>query len=134
MQSTKLNPQPSSAGLQNGGAEASAEWVFMHMEDPDFNDPLPVPGASASAPSGDVSSGGGGGGGGGPVDAEAVGVLAGMGFTEPQAEAALKVLAVLTHARAYHSAKRLQPVDGTLSASGCPFEPLSAGKVFCRSA
>mmetsp|Transcript_7420 Transcript_7420/g.21943 ORF Transcript_7420/g.21943 Transcript_7420/m.21943 type:complete len:903 (+) Transcript_7420:355-3063(+) len=74
----------------NGGAEASAEWVFMHMEDPDFNDPLPVPGASASAPSGDVSSGGGGGGGGGPVDAEAVGVLAGMGFTEPQAEAALK--------------------------------------------
>ncbi len=72
---------------QNGGAEASAEWVFAHMEDPDFNDPLPAALAGSAAP-----AGGAGGSGGDPVDAEAVGVLAGMGFTAPQAEAALKVL------------------------------------------
>lgn len=30
----------------NAGAEAATEWVFAHMEDADFNDPLPEPGPS----------------------------------------------------------------------------------------
>lgn len=41
---------------KNAGAEAATEWVFAHMEDADFNDPLPAPGAAAA-------SGGGNGGG-----------------------------------------------------------------------
>lgn len=28
----------------NSSAEAATEWVFAHMEDPDFNSPLPEPG------------------------------------------------------------------------------------------
>jgi hypothetical protein len=28
----------------NSGSEAAMEWVFAHMEDPDFNDPLPPAG------------------------------------------------------------------------------------------
>ena len=37
------------------------EWVFAHMEDADFNDPLPPPGSEPAA------AGGGGGGGGGDL-------------------------------------------------------------------
>ena len=33
----------------NNNAEAAMEWVFGHMEDPDFNDPLPDPAAAAPA-------------------------------------------------------------------------------------
>jgi hypothetical protein len=32
----------------NNNAEAAMEWVFAHMEDPDFNDPLPPPAAAAA--------------------------------------------------------------------------------------
>eukprot|EP00976_Prorocentrum_cordatum_P064603 1177557-Prorocentrum_minimum.AAC.6 len=34
----------------NSSAEASMEWVFAHMEDPDFNDPLPPPGKRRHPP------------------------------------------------------------------------------------
>lgn len=27
--------------VNNSGVEAAMEWVLGHMEDPDFNDPLP---------------------------------------------------------------------------------------------
>lgn len=69
--------------LQNAGTEASAEWVFNHMGDADFNDPLPdANGAAAAAPAG----------GGLPAaDPAAVEQLAAMGFTSTQAEAALQV-------------------------------------------
>ena len=33
----------------SSGAEAAAEWVFAHMEDSDFNDPLPPPTAVTDA-------------------------------------------------------------------------------------
>jgi ubiquitin carboxyl-terminal hydrolase 5/13 len=29
---------------RNAGSEAAMEWVFSHMEDPDFNDPIVPPG------------------------------------------------------------------------------------------
>jgi hypothetical protein len=38
--------------IGNNNAEAAMEWVFAHMEDPDFNDPLPPPAAAAPAAAG----------------------------------------------------------------------------------
>merc|ERR1719274_141812 len=71
--------------VNNSNADAAMEWVFAHMEDADFNDPLPPPGAA------DAGGGGGGGGGGGAAaDPASVEMLGAMGFTPPQAEAALK--------------------------------------------
>lgn len=34
--------------VNNSGAEAAMEWLLTHMEDPDFNDPIPAP-AQANA-------------------------------------------------------------------------------------
>ena len=63
----------------NSSAEGAAEWVFAHMEDPDFNDPvLPVEAASAEVPSAE-----------GP-NPESLMMLTSMGFTEVHAAAALK--------------------------------------------
>lgn len=63
---------------KNSSAEASMEWVFAHMEDPDFNDPLPrveeTEDESSAAQFG----------------AEDIGSLTAMGFSDPQAKAALK--------------------------------------------
>ncbi len=56
----------------NAGAEAGMEYVFAHMNDPDFNDPIPT-----SAPE-NVA-----------VDSGSLGSLTSMGFTEKQAKAAL---------------------------------------------
>lgn len=80
--------------VQNAGVETSMEWVFAHMEDADFNDPLPDPeaAAAATAASGRGAGGGGGGGGGSSkADPEAIGQLSAMGFTDVQASAALQV-------------------------------------------
>lgn len=60
------------------------EWVLAHMEDPDFNNPLPEPSAA-------VGGGGGGGDSSPAADPEAVAMLSSMGFTDVQASAALKV-------------------------------------------
>lgn len=63
---------------KNSGPEASMEWVFAHMEDPGFNDPLPcvleTEGESNAA----------------LFRAEDIGSLTAMGFSDPQAKAALK--------------------------------------------
>lgn len=64
----------------NASAQASMEWVFAHMEDSDFNDPLPV--ASSTQ-------------GGNPASAEAAAIanianLTAMGFSEYHAKVALK--------------------------------------------
>eukprot|EP00965_Chrysotila_dentata_P185175 6112826-Pleurochrysis_carterae.AAC.1 len=50
------------------------EWVFAHLEDPDFNDPLPEPGAAPAAED----------------NSEQVAMLTAMGFSAEQAGAALK--------------------------------------------
>lgn len=60
------------------------EWVLAHMEDPDFNKPLPEPSAA-------VGGGGGGEDSSPAADPEAVAMLSSMGFTDAQASAALKV-------------------------------------------
>ena len=68
--------------VQNAGTEVSTEWVLAHMEDADFNDPLPEPSAGGNAPAAEAESG---------ADAESVALLSSMGFTDAQAAAALKV-------------------------------------------
>ncbi len=53
-------------------------WVFEHMEDPDFNEPLPAvtdAGAAGSDPE---------------PDPEAVATLASLGYSQAQARKALK--------------------------------------------
>lgn len=57
-------------------------WVLEHMGDADFNDPLPAP-SSVGAPSSAVDKGS-------PVNPEALVMLTSLGFTDRQAEAALK--------------------------------------------
>ncbi|GLD93328.1 hypothetical protein PINS_up001920 [Pythium insidiosum] len=59
----------------NASAEAAMEWIFSHMEDPDFNDP-PVAGANTKE---DGES----------FNMEHVSSLTAMGFTEDQAKCAL---------------------------------------------
>ena len=65
------------------------EWVLSHMEDADFNDPLPDTGQAAAA----ASAGGAAGTAGGQAaaDPESVAQLSAMGFTDTQAAAALQV-------------------------------------------
>ncbi|KAG7381586.1 Ubiquitin carboxyl-terminal hydrolase 13 [Phytophthora pseudosyringae] len=61
----------------NSNAEAAMEWIFSHMEDPDFNDP-PAPAGAAPKAEGDS------------VNMEHVSNLMAMGFAEPHAKCALK--------------------------------------------
>jgi len=61
----------------NANAEVAMEWIFSHMEDPDFNDP---PASADSAPKADGAS----------VNMEHVSNLMAMGFAEPHAKCALK--------------------------------------------
>ena len=69
----------------NSSAEGAAEWVFAHMEDPDFNDPPTIPGGAGGQSGADASAGVG------PQapDPANVAMLASMGFAENHATAAL---------------------------------------------
>jgi len=58
------------------------EWVLAHMEDADFNDPLPSPAAGGDTQQAAEAGAG---------DPESVALLSSMGFTDAQATAALKV-------------------------------------------
>lgn len=62
--------------VSNSGAEAAMEWVFAHMGDADFNDPLPAA-APAAAPAY-------------TADPEAVATCMSMGFDSAAATLALK--------------------------------------------
>jgi ubiquitin carboxyl-terminal hydrolase 5/13 len=64
----------------NASTEVSMEWVFAHMEDPDFNDPLPEPGAEPMATTTEAPA----------ANPESIMMLASMGFDEEAASAALK--------------------------------------------
>ncbi|VDC03208.1 unnamed protein product [Peniophora sp. CBMAI 1063] len=60
----------------NDNAEVAMEWLFAHMDDPDIDAPIQLPGAGARA---------------GPEpSAEQVAMLADMGFTSAQASKALR--------------------------------------------
>ena len=74
--------------VRNAGAESAAEWVFAHMEDPDFNDPY-VPVAEPSEATG-ASDASGPAGDGPRADASAVATLGAMGFAEAHAAVALR--------------------------------------------
>lgn len=65
---------------KNASAEASMEWVFAHMEDPDFNDPLPPADVNARNNLPVV----------GTQNLADIAQLTAMGFTEKHAKAALK--------------------------------------------
>ncbi|KAG2435345.1 hypothetical protein HXX76_007418 [Chlamydomonas incerta] len=75
------------AAVSNAGLEAAMEWLLGHLEDPDINDPLPAPGAApaaaatAAAPAAAATA---------EADPEKVSTLAGMGFSEEHAKAALQ--------------------------------------------
>lgn len=51
------------------------EWVFAHMEDADFNDPLPPPGEEQAA---------------GEVDPAAISTLEAMGFSAEHVRSSLR--------------------------------------------
>ena len=72
--------------VNNSSADHAMEWVFAHMEDPDFNDPLPPPGAAAAAEPAAPAAGGGD----AAPDPASIEMLSSMGFNESQATAALK--------------------------------------------
>jgi len=70
--------------VSGAGVEAASNWMFGHMEDPDFNDPLPAPAAAATA------AAGAGGGGKPAISEDAIQMLCGIGgFAPRQAEAGL---------------------------------------------
>ena len=62
-------------------------WVLEHMEDADFNDPLPIPGTSHAASPASPADGGVAG---AAEDPATLMILTSLGFTERQAQAALK--------------------------------------------
>lgn len=75
------------AALATGNnTEAAMEWVFAHMEDPDFNEPLQSPLMAAAADAAVPSSSGAA-----PAaaDLEFIMMLSSMGFSEAHASAAL---------------------------------------------
>ncbi|KAI0562705.1 Ubiquitinyl hydrolase [Gracilaria domingensis] len=65
----------------NESAEASMEWVFAHMGDPDFNDP-PITETIANGDTNTAAAS--------EFPAESVSTLSAMGFNEAQARAALR--------------------------------------------
>lgn len=65
--------------VSNSTAEAATEWVFAHMGDSDFNDPLPPAGAPLATEAAPPAA-----------DPEAISMLGAMGFGERQATAALR--------------------------------------------
>lgn len=64
------------------------DWVLQHMEDPDFNDPLPDP---AAAPAAQASSAPAAGAASAAANPESVAMLTSFGFNDVQASAALQV-------------------------------------------
>lgn len=75
---TENGSKRAALATKNASAEASMEWVFAHMGDPDFNDPIQIaenkPNDSGAA----------------TFNTEDVTNLTAMGFTDKQAQGALK--------------------------------------------
>lgn len=76
---------------RNADPDTAMNWVFEHMEDPDFNDAPVMPSAEPAAGAATSAAGGAGT---GPVvaaaDPEAVAMLTSMGYTQEQVAAALQ--------------------------------------------
>lgn len=75
--------------VAGAGVEAASNWMFGHMEDSDFNDPLPEPAAAGAA---DAA---GGGGGKPAISQDAIEMLGAIGgFSPRQAEGAYTPLCI----------------------------------------
>ncbi|EFJ49271.1 hypothetical protein VOLCADRAFT_90020 [Volvox carteri f. nagariensis] len=68
--------------VSNSGAEAAMEWLLIHLDDPDINDPLPEPTQAGGAGGGAPAAA--------PADPEKTSQLTAMGFSETHAAAALQ--------------------------------------------
>ena len=64
--------------------QMAMNWVFEHMDDADFNDPLPVAAAASAAATASDGAGAG------DADPEHVGLLMSLGFSHTHALRALK--------------------------------------------
>lgn len=88
---TEAGATRAAVAVGNSSVEAATEWVFAHMEDPDFNTPL---GADTGGGGGDAGGTTGAHAGGttssNTPDAEHIMMLISMGFTDTQATAALQ--------------------------------------------
>lgn len=73
----------------NADAETAMNWIFAHMEDPDFNEAPVLPSTAASVVQVPAAAAAGGAAGGVSADPEAVAMLTSMGYTEEQVSAAL---------------------------------------------
>lgn len=67
--------------VQNSSVDAAMNWVLEHMEDQDFNDPMPPPGQAGGGGAGDAQD---------VCDPEQVMMLTSMGFSEKHVKGALK--------------------------------------------
>eukprot|EP00930_Biecheleria_cincta_P037688 TRINITY_DN25895_c0_g2_i1.p1 TRINITY_DN25895_c0_g2~~TRINITY_DN25895_c0_g2_i1.p1 ORF type:complete len:884 (+),score=181.95 TRINITY_DN25895_c0_g2_i1:95-2653(+) len=76
---TENGAKRASIAVGSAGADAAAAWYFEHMEDANINDPIPEEPAAAA-----------GKGGRNEPDAEDIGMLTCMGFSDAHAAAALK--------------------------------------------
>jgi ubiquitin carboxyl-terminal hydrolase 5/13 len=85
----------------NSDAEAAMNWLLSHMEDADINDPLPRADGNAVSNEGDP---------------ESVVMLTAMGFTERQANAALKSCNGSVERAADWLFSRTDDLDGAVAA------------------
>lgn len=65
-----------------GGAEAAMEWLLLRLDEPGINDPVPAVSSTPAPAAASVAS---------VASVEATSMLTGMGFSDQQAQAALKV-------------------------------------------
>jgi ubiquitin carboxyl-terminal hydrolase 5/13 len=89
----------------NGTAEAAMEWIFSHMEDPDFNDPLVVADENANrSPNSET------------YNMEHVSALMAMSFTQEQAQCALAQTSHNPDRAAEWLFSRMDDLDGVVAA------------------
>jgi ubiquitin carboxyl-terminal hydrolase 5/13 len=101
----------------NASTEVSMEWVFAHMEDADFNDPLPDPSTAPATQPTTASE----------ANPESVAMLTSMGFDAAAATTALKACSgnleraadwLFSHADNLQAA--IDEVNGNASTSSAP--------------
>ena len=96
------------------------EWVLAHMEDADFNDPLPAPAAAAGAAAAPASAK--------AADPDSLAMLTGMGFTSEQVSSREKFTNVLVRPSCATFRTRLQD----WAARDLPISPSYLSGLHCR--
>ncbi|RLN71279.1 hypothetical protein BBJ28_00015097 [Nothophytophthora sp. Chile5] len=98
----------------NSNAEVAMEWIFSHMEDPDFNDPPAPAGAATTTPAQAE-----------PVNMEHVSNLMAMGFGEAHAKCALGQTSNSPDRAAEWLFSHMDDLDGAVAQ--CESEATAAG-------